>query len=161
MTTLEGWLSATEAAQYLGISRPRIHQLARLGVLDTTRIAGRLLVHLPSLDMWASGRGYRRAWRPRNLRELRFKRPEILQLAADHGASNVRVFGSVARGDAGPSSDIDLAVDLDPTRSALDVAEFAVDLEDSLGCPVDIVVTSGPYGASVNLEETLADAVPL
>ncbi|HEX3606238.1 MAG TPA: nucleotidyltransferase domain-containing protein, partial [Candidatus Dormibacteraeota bacterium] len=96
-----------------------------------------------SLDVWASGRGYRVAWRPRNLRELRFKRGDILSLAAAHGIASVRVFGSVARGDAGPSSDVDLIVDLEPGRGALDVSEFAVDLEDSLGCPVDIIVARG------------------
>jgi excisionase family DNA binding protein len=157
--SLHEWLSASEAARYLGVSRPRIHQLVKAGALDRETLAGRLLVHRGSLDVWATARGYRGQWRPRTLRELRFKRGEILSLAAAHGAANVRVFGSVARGDAGPSSDVDLIIDLEPGRNALDVSELAVDLEDSLGCPVDVLVTR--ESPSALLQRALAEAQPL
>jgi excisionase family DNA binding protein len=80
--SLHEWLSASEAARYLGVSRPRIHQLVKAGALDRETLAGRLLVHRGSLDVWARARGYRAQWRPRSLRELRFKRGEILSLAA-------------------------------------------------------------------------------
>ncbi len=156
---LNDWLSAAEGARYLGLSRPRIHQLVKSGTLDGERIAGRLLVHRRSLDIWARGRGYRAEWRPRTLRELRFKRQEILSLAAAHGAANVRVFGSVARGDAGPASDVDLIIDLEPGRDALDVSELALDLEDSLGCAVDVLVTR--ESPSPLLQHALAEARPL
>ncbi|HEY6379597.1 MAG TPA: helix-turn-helix domain-containing protein [Candidatus Dormibacteraeota bacterium] len=158
---LEGWLSAAEAARYLDVSRPRVHQLVRAGVLEGTRVGGRLLVHRTSLDLLARTRGDRSAWRPRSLRELRFKRSDILALAAEHGVRNVRVFGSVARDEGGFSSDVDLAVDLDMGRTALDVAEFAVDLEDILGCPVDVIVVSPAHGSSAATARILSDAVQL
>ncbi len=70
---------------------------------------------------------------------LREKRADILRIATQYGASNVRVFGSVARGEADEQSDIDLLVDLEPGRSLFDLAGLLVDLEDLLGCNVDVV----------------------
>lgn len=67
------------------------------------------------------------------------KREEILRLAAKHGARNVRVFGSVARGEAGPESDLDLLVEFEPRRSLLDHVALKQDLEDLLGRTVDVV----------------------
>lgn len=65
-------------------------------------------------------------------------RAEILALARRYGASNVRIFGSVARGEAGEGSDVDVLVDLEPGRSLLDLAGLHVELEDLLGCKVEI-----------------------
>jgi uncharacterized protein with HEPN domain/predicted nucleotidyltransferase len=65
-------------------------------------------------------------------------REEILRIAAQHGATNVRVFGSVARGTAGPDSDLDLLVDVTGPTSAWFPAGLMVDLEELLGCTVDI-----------------------
>jgi uncharacterized protein len=76
---------------------------------------------------------------------LKEKREEILKIAASHGAYNVRVFGSVARGEADDSSDIDLLVDMEPDRSLLDVAAFMVDVRDLLGRGVDVVSEKGLY----------------
>ncbi len=74
------------------------------------------------------------------LRELLHrKRRDVLQAAARHGASNVRVFGSVARGDAQPDSDIDLLIDVEPSRSLFDLAALFMDLRDILGVSVDLV----------------------
>ncbi len=70
---------------------------------------------------------------------LREKRADILRIATQYGASNVRVFGSVARGEADEQSDIDLLVDLEPGRSLFDLAGLLVDLEDLLGCNIDVV----------------------
>lgn len=67
------------------------------------------------------------------------KRDAILQIAAKHGAYNVRLFGSAARGEAGPSSDIDLLVELEPGRSLLDHVALIQDLGDLLGRRVDVV----------------------
>lgn len=54
---------------------------------------------------------------------LREKREEILQIAHKHGARNVRVFGSVAKGEAQPGRDVDLLVDMEPGRNLLDTRE--------------------------------------
>jgi Predicted nucleotidyltransferases len=66
------------------------------------------------------------------------RRAEILAVAARHGARNVRVFGSVARGESGPESDLDLLVDWEPGRSLWDHAGLKLELEDLLGCRVDV-----------------------
>ena len=155
---LAGWMSTTEAATYAGVSRQRIDQLARTGVLDSEMIGGRRLVHCYSLDAWIRGRPYRQAWRPRNLQHLRLKRAEILDLARRHHLANVRVFGSVARGEAGPDSDVDVLIDREPGATVLDIAEFATDLEDSLGCRVDVVVDSGDGSA---IQAIRSSAAPL
>lgn len=70
---------------------------------------------------------------------LTSKRHEILRIAAKYGASKVRVFGSVARGEAGPESDVDLLVELEPGRSLLDHIALLRDLEDMLSRKVDVV----------------------
>lgn len=70
-------------------------------------------------------------------------RGEILELAERHGASNLRVFGSVARGDDDKDSDIDFLVDLEKGRSLLDLGGLQVDLEMLLGCQVDVVTENG------------------
>jgi uncharacterized protein len=74
---------------------------------------------------------------------LQEKREDILRLAKQYGAYNVRVFGSVARGDADEQSDIDLLVDMEPGRSLLDLAGLWMDLEELLGCKVDVVTERG------------------
>jgi predicted nucleotidyltransferase len=67
------------------------------------------------------------------------QREEMFRIAARHGASRLRVFGSVARGEAGPDSDLDLLVELAPDRSLLDHVALIQDLEDLLGRRVDVV----------------------
>jgi uncharacterized protein len=76
---------------------------------------------------------------------LEEKRDQILRIASRHGAHNIRVFGSVARGDADESSDIDLLVDFEPDRSLLDHAALVLDLEELLGRKVDVVTEKGIY----------------
>ena len=73
-----------------------------------------------------------------SLELLRRLRSEILSAAARHGASNVRVYGSVLRGTAGPQSDIDLLVDVEQGTSLLDLAALHLELEDLLGFPVEL-----------------------
>ena len=90
---------------------------------------------------------------------LKLKRGEILRLAQEHGAHNVRVFGSVARGEARPESDIDFLVEMDSGRSLLDLIEFSQNLEALLQHKVDILTDTGlsPY-----LEQRIhAEAVAL
>ena len=78
---------------------------------------------------------------------LRSSRDRILQLAAHHGARNVRIFGSVARGEAHADSDIDFLVEMDSGRSLLDLIELSQDLETLLQRKVDVLTDKGlsPY----------------
>ena len=76
-------------------------------------------------------------------RRLKEKRQEILRVAAEHGALNVRVFGSVARGEADATSDIDFLVELEPGRSLFDLGGLQYDLQALLGCAVDVVTERG------------------
>ena len=71
------------------------------------------------------------------------KKGEILRIAAKRGAHNVRVFGSVARGEARPDSDVDFLVDMEPGRSLLDMGGLLMDLRDLLGLEVDVVTEHG------------------
>ena len=89
----------------------------------------------------------------------RTRREEILSLASKYGAYNVRVFGSVARGEAGPESDLDLLVAFESGRSLLDLVGFEQDLAELLGQKVDVVVEGGisPYME----KQILSEAVPL
>jgi predicted nucleotidyltransferase len=74
---------------------------------------------------------------------LQSKRQEIIQIAARHGATNVRVFGSVARGEARPDSDVDFLVNLEANRSLLDLARLLRELQTLLNRPVDVVTEAG------------------
>ncbi len=90
---------------------------------------------------------------------LREKREEILQIAERHGARNVRVFGSVARGEADEQSDIDLLIDLGPERTPWFPGGLIVDLEGLLGRDVDIA-TAAALRPHIR-ERVLREAVPL
>ena len=90
---------------------------------------------------------------------LRSKRGEILRLASRHGARNVRVFGSIARGEADERSDVDLLVDLEPGRSLLDLGGLLMDLRDLLRRNVDVVTERGLKARIRSL--VLHEAVPL
>jgi uncharacterized protein len=76
-------------------------------------------------------------------RLLEEKRGEILRIAAEHGAREVRVFGSVARGEASQESDIDFLVELEAGRSLLDLGGLQMELESLLGRRVDVVTVRG------------------
>lgn len=86
------------------------------------------------------------------------KRTAILDLAQRHGARNVRVFGSVARGENTERSDVDFLVDMEPGRTLFDLAGFVADLQDLLGLRVDVVT---PGGLKYTRERILAEAVHL
>ena len=90
---------------------------------------------------------------------LRSRRDHILDVAAQYGAHNVRVFGSVARGEAGPESDIDFLVEMERGRSLLDLIGLSQELEELLQRKVDILTDGGlsPYLA----QRIHAEAVPL
>lgn len=78
---------------------------------------------------------------------LKIKRKEILRISAAHGAQNVRVFGSVSRGEAQEQSDIDLLVEMQAGRSLFDLVALGQELEELLGRRVDILTDGGisPY----------------
>lgn len=90
---------------------------------------------------------------------LKEKREEILRVAAKHGARNVRVFGSLARGEADEQSDIDFIVEFEPGRSLLDHAALWLELQELLGCKVDVVSDRGIKPRI--RERVLREAVPL
>jgi uncharacterized protein len=73
---------------------------------------------------------------------LRERRDELRVLAAEHGIRHIRVFGSVARGDDRPESDLDLLVELEPDADPLKHLEFDAAAERLLGCPIDVMTTS-------------------
>jgi predicted nucleotidyltransferase len=90
---------------------------------------------------------------------LKAKREEVLSLCVKYGARNVRVFGSVARGDADEQSDIDFLVELEAGRSLFDLGGLQYELERLFGRPVDVVTERG---LKVRIREpVLQEAVPL
>lgn len=89
---------------------------------------------------------------------LRALRRQILKVAAAHGASNVRVFGSVARGTSTTTSDVDLLVDFEAGRSLLDQARLRRDLQQLLNRPVDVVSARGLTDRD---DDIRSDALPL
>lgn len=91
--------------------------------------------------------------------QIEAKRDNILALAASHGAHNIRLFGSVLRGEATSRSDVDFLVQMDDGRTLLDLIGLSQDLEELLHCKVDVVTDRGisPY-----LKERItAEAAPL
>jgi hypothetical protein len=90
---------------------------------------------------------------------LHEKREDILRLATEHGAQHIRVFGSVARGEADDQSDIDFLVEMEPGRSLFDMGGLLMDLQKLLGCQVDVVSVKG-LKARIR-DRVLKEAVPL
>lgn len=71
------------------------------------------------------------------------KKNDILKIAAKHGARNIRIFGSVARGEARLDSDVDFLVEMEPGRTLFDMGGLLMDLRDLLGLGVDVVTEQG------------------
>ena len=90
---------------------------------------------------------------------IRAKRDEILRIADKHGARNIRVFGSVARGEARPESDVDFLIDAGAVTSSWFPAGLVVDLQDLLGRPVEVVTENGLN--PLIRDRVLEEAVPL
>ena len=87
------------------------------------------------------------------------KRDDVLALARKHGATNVRIFGSLARGEADEASDIDVLVDLEPGRSLFDLGGLLIELQELLGRRVDVVTEKGLKQRI--RERVLKESVPL
>lgn len=95
-----------------------------------------------------------------NLEELLNNyRSEILKIAEFHGAYNVRVFGSVARGEARVDSDVDFLVELEQNRTLIDQIALIQDLQGLLGCKVDVAEPESLH--EIIREKVLDEAVPL
>ncbi|HEV7678252.1 MAG TPA: nucleotidyltransferase family protein [Candidatus Dormibacteraeota bacterium] len=87
---------------------------------------------------------------------LHARRTAILEVARRRGARNVRVFGSVARGDAQETSDLDLLVDMEPGRTLLDLSALERELSELLGCRVEVGTTVSPQVRARVLKEAVA-----
>jgi predicted nucleotidyltransferase/DNA-binding XRE family transcriptional regulator len=127
-------------------------QLRRRAGLSQQQLAERSGVAQPNIAAYESGRRnpsaemlerLRKAARPLPHDVLRAHRDELVTLAEHYGLTNVRVFGSVQRGDDGPGSDIDLLVSVRPRTGLLTIAAFAREAEELLGAPVDVVSEGG------------------
>ena len=90
---------------------------------------------------------------------LKEKRQEILEIAARHGACNVRIFGSAARGEADEQSDVDFLIDAGPKRTPFFPGGMVMDLQNLLGRRIDVVTEKGLR--SRIRERVLKEAVPL
>lgn len=90
-----------------------------------------------------------------DLDTLRRQRSEILSLARKRGGRNVRIFGSVVRGESRPDSDIDFLVEFDPGRTLFDLIGLKLDLQDLLGTAVDVVT---PNSLRYVRERVMAEA---
>lgn len=90
---------------------------------------------------------------------LQKKRDEIISISASHGASNVRVFGSVARNEAEDESDIDLLVEFDPTATLFNQVALIRDLETLLGRKVDVLTENSLHWYI--RDQVLAEAISL
>lgn len=140
-------LSQAELAARAGTSQPALARYETGATLPTFPTLERLLRACgrrlqvraipatgPSVP---SASGVRGQLGPR-ARKLRQHRRRLLDAARGSGVRKVRVFGSLARGEEGPSSDVDLLVDLEPGRTLLDLAAFRREAEEILGMPVDV-----------------------
>lgn len=154
----EIWMSAVEAAERAGVSRPRIHQLVKESALEGRREEGRLLVGERSLRAWADRKGRTLRTPPPTMEALRKRKERIWALARRRGVRSLSVFGSVARGEADENSDVDFLVELEEGHGVLDVSGLILDLTEELGRPVDVVTAriQSPSTARVRRE-----AVPL
>ncbi len=98
---------------------------------------------------------------PLTLDALRARRDEIMRLAEQYGAFNVRVFGSVARSEAKSGSDVDLLVSMRPGASMFDLVGLWLDLQELLGCEVSLVTDDPQPRNERFLRRILKDAISL
>ena len=161
----ESGLTQSELAARAGTSQPAVNRYERgvaLPSLPTlerlVRAAGQFLV-VETSSRPGAGLVSARSGTGAVASILRLERARILQVAAEHGARNIRVFGSVARGEEHEASDVDLLVDLASGRTLLDLVGLRVALADLLGIDVD-VTTLDMLKPAVR-EAASREAVPL
>ena len=153
-------LTQAGLAARLGTTQSAIARLERGEVAPSITTLSRLADALGIQFEVAPGSGIiiRNTLATLSLSSLRARRNELLAIAARHGARNVRVFGSVARGDARPDSDVDFMVKFELGRTVLDLSDLILDLEDTLGRKVDVVEVRRPSRAAEGIRH---EAVPL
>ena len=153
------WQDWTAWQRSVRVDRQRIaSSLPRLArfVLRMTVLPGRILEESNSGGRKVKVDAPRRAV---TLDEVRAQRDEIVQLGRRFGVRNIRVFGSVARGEATADSDLDLLVDVDRGHGYLDMAGFAIGVEDTLGVFTQVAT---PRGLKLRIRDrVLREAVVL
>lgn len=150
-------LTQSELARRAGTSQPTVAAYESGEKVPTVETLERLL-HAAGLRLiTTSSAGARRGTTLRRM--LDEKRDKILEVAAKHGADNIRVFGSVAKGKNDQQSDIDLLVDMEEGTSLLDQVRLRRALSKELGVEVDVVASGGLRER--DRETILEEAVPL
>ena len=134
MIEKKGSMRPTDITAQLGISPQAIHrQLKRLQEQQRIAKEGKT-PHVRYVPFQSKG-----VKEPSRFRSLKKKRKELLNIADKYGAENVRIFGSIVRGEDTPESDIDFLVHFRKGTSLFDRGGLIVDLREYLGCDVDIV----------------------
>ena len=153
-----------DAAKAQGLNRRALAQRAGVRPETVSRIASRGTCDFVTLERLAQAAGLRLALetsQPQALGQARaevFRKQSLIRtLALAHGVRTVDLFGSAARGEDGPGSDLDFMVELEPGRSLIDLIGFAEDLQDVLGRKVD-AVTRAAMKPRV-LDEARRDAI--
>ena len=154
-------LSQDTLAARAGTSQPAVSRYESGASSPSVDTLDRLLAAMGArLELGASVAPRHLDVRAPRMRKLRANRDQVRRIAHRHGASNIRVFGSVARGEDGPDSDVDLLVDLDVrTLGLLPLGAIADELSALLGERVDVAPASA-LAARV-ADSALAEAVPL
>jgi uncharacterized protein len=159
---IEAGLTQARLAALAGTSQPAVARYEGGTVTPTIATASRLLAACGrrlSVTMTPSEDNADDLHPTPDLSFLRRRRAALLKLATAHGAGNVRVFGSLSRGEQHPASDVDLLVDLDSGRTLLDLASFRDEVSRLLGVPVHVATQDMLKDrARVN---ALAEAIPL
>lgn len=140
----------TAAAKSRGLNRRALAQRAGLRPETVSRIASRGTCDFATLERLAAAAGLRLGLQDEVPHAAGQARSEVLRkqalvrtLAKAHGARSVELFGSAARNEDGPGSDLDFLVELEPGRSMLDLIGLAGDLQEALGRKVEAVTASG------------------
>lgn len=160
---MRDYYTTAELAQLYGLSRSTVARLVDRGRIPARRVGAHRRIFRADLEaarlLPGTGDPTSLHQTPPRKRDALELAPRIREAARRRGASNVRLFGSVARDDADVLSDVDLLVDLEPGRSLLDLAQLELDLEALFGRRVDLG-TTGSLRERLR-ERVLAEAIPL
>lgn len=159
-------LTTSEAADLLGMSRQAVADLCDQGKIAHIRVGKHRRLPLENVLSHRAARIARKeselkvlsGSRGPTLDEIRSLGPRIREIVERHGASNIRVFGSVSRGEANPESDVDLLVDVPRGTTLIDLARLEDELDEALPWRVDVVTSGAVHG---RMEHVELEAVPL